>query len=117
MRSLHCFGFTAALYTAFLVLSGCASLGLAPASSFSDRLAYAVGTHTAVLTAATQSLEAGEIGTEDATRVLKVADESRKALDAARIASDAGDVSTAEGRLQLATALLTELQTYLRSHP
>ncbi len=100
-----------------LVLSACASFGLAPASSFSDRLAYSYGTHTAVLTAATDSLEAGEIGSEDAARVLKVADEARRALDAARIASNAGDVSTAEGRLQLATALLTELQTYLRTHP
>lgn len=98
-----------------LLLTGCATFGLAPASSFSDRLAYGYGTHTAVLTAATDSLEAGEIGTQDAQRVLTVADEARTALDAARVAAGAGDATTAEGRLQLATALLAELQTYLRA--
>lgn len=98
-----------------LLLAGCASLGLAPASSFSDRLAYSYGTHSAVLVSATQSLEAGEISSEDASRVLKVADEARTALDAARIANGAGDATTAEGRLQLATALLTNLQAYLRA--
>jgi hypothetical protein len=98
-----------------LALTACAQLGLAPASSFSDRLAYAYGTHTAVLTSATHSLEAGEISSEDATRVLKVADQARQALDAAKLALTAGDTSTAEGRLQLAVALLGELQTYLRA--
>lgn len=97
-----------------MLIAGCAQLGLAPAASLSDRIAYAYGTHTAVLQATTSSLEAGDIGSEDAARVLKVADESRKALDAARLAVGSGDISTAEGRLQLATALLTELQTYLR---
>lgn len=98
----------------WLLVAGCASLGLAPASSFSDRLAYSYGTHTAVLTAATASLEAGEISSEDATRVLKVADQARQTLDAARVAAGAGDIATAEGQLQLAASLLTELQTYLR---
>ncbi len=100
---------------ALLLLAGCAQLGLAPASSLSDRIAYAVGTHTAVLESTTAALEAGDIGVEDAQRVLKVADQSRQALDAARLALGAGDVSTAEGRLQLAVSLLSQLQTYLRS--
>lgn len=97
------------------LLTACASLGLAPASSFSDRLAYAYGTHSAVLVSATQSLDAGEIGSQDASRVLKVADEARTALDAAKLANGVGDTTTAEGRLQLATALLTNLQAYLRA--
>lgn len=101
--------------SALLLLVGCASLGLAPASSFGDRLAYSYGTHTAVLVAATQSLEAGELDSADASRVLKVADEARTALDAAKLAHGVGDASTAEGRLQLATALLTNLQAYLRA--
>lgn len=104
-----------AIIPLLLILTACASLGLAPASSFSDRLAYGYGTHTAVLATATQSLELGEISSEDASRVLKVADEARTALDAAKLASGAGDVTTAEGRLQLATALLTNLQAYLRA--
>lgn len=98
-----------------LILTACASLGLAPALSFSDRLAYSYATHTAVLISTTQSLEAGEIASVDASRVLKVADEARTALDGAKIAAGAGDVTTAEGRLQLATSLLTNLQAYLRA--
>lgn len=99
-----------------VLLVACGTLGLPQASSFNQRLAYAYGTHTAVQASAASSLDAKEISSEDAQRVLTVADESRKGLDAARIAFNAGDASTAEGRLQLATALLTELQTYLRKH-
>lgn len=97
-----------------LLLVGCAQFGLAPPASLTDRLAYAYGTHTAVLQATTAALEVRDIGVEDAQRVLTIADQARDALDAACLAIDVGDVSTAEGRLQLATAILTELQSYLR---
>lgn len=97
-----------------LILAACANLGLAPASSFDERLAYAVSQNAAVRKAAAVSLENGELALEDAQRVLKITDEVRTALDAARLASNAGDTSTAEGRLQLATAILIEIQNYLR---
>lgn len=97
-----------------LLLAACAQLGLAPASTLTERLAYAYGTHTAVLQATTSSLDAGDIKSEDAERILKIADQSRQALDAAKLAIGAGDTQTAEGRLQLATAILIELQAYLR---
>lgn len=97
------------------LLTACTSLGLAPASSFEERLAYAVSQNAAVRNAAAVSLERQEIALEDAQRVLKITDEVRTALDAARLASGVGDVSTAEGRLQLATAILIELQNYLRN--
>jgi hypothetical protein len=100
---------------ALLLLTGCAQLGLAPASSFEERLAYAVSQNAAVRQTAAVSLENGEIALEDAQRVLKLTDEVRTALDAARLAVGAGDVSTAEGRLQLATSILVNLQAYLRS--
>jgi hypothetical protein len=98
-------------------MSGCTTPGLTQASSFSQKAAYTLGMHTAVLDSTTQALELGDITSEDATRVLKVADEARRGIDAALLASSVGDVSTAEGRLQLATSLLTELQTYLRRQP
>lgn len=97
------------------LLTACASLGLAPASSFEERLAYAVSQNAAVRNAAAASLERQEIALEDAQRVLKITDEVRTSLDAAKAAVGAGDVSTAEGRLQLATAILVELQNFLRS--
>lgn len=98
-----------------LILTACGSLGLAPASSFEERLAYAVSQNAAVRKTAAVSLERKEIALEDAQRVLKITDEIRTALDAARLAAGAGDVSTAEGRLQLATSILINVQAYLRS--
>lgn len=100
---------------ALLLLTACAQLGLAPASSFEERLAYAVSQNAAVRQTAAVSLENGEIALEDAQNVLKLTDQVRTALDAARVAAGAGDPSTAEGRLQLATSILVNLQAYLRS--
>jgi hypothetical protein len=104
-----------ALLPLLFILTACASLGLAPASSFEERLAYAVSQNAAVRETAAVSLERNEIALEDARRVLKITDEVRTALDAARLAAGAGDVSTAEGRLQLATSILINLQAYLRT--
>jgi hypothetical protein len=104
-----------AIIPLLLILTACASLGLAPASSFEERLAYAVSQNAAVRDTAAVSLENNELSLEDARRVLKITDEVRTALEAARLASGAGDVSTAEGRLQLATSILVNLQAYLRS--
>lgn len=79
------------------ILVGCSSLGLAPASNFIDRLAYSYGTHTAVLTSATQSLEAGELDSAYASRVLKIADEARTALDVGSLPMAWGGVTTVKG--------------------
>lgn len=104
-----------AILPLLLIVAACSSLGLAPASTFDERLAYAVSQNAAVRNAAAVSLERNELALEDAQRVLKITDEVRTALDAARLAAGAGDVSTAEGRLQLATSILVNIQTYLRS--
>ena len=104
-----------AIVPLLLILTACASIGLAPASSFEERLAYAVSQNAAVRNTAAVSLERNELSVEDAQRVLKITDEVRTALDAARLAAGAGDTSTAEGRLQLATSILVNLQAFLRS--
>jgi hypothetical protein len=98
-----------------LLLVGCASLGLAPAQTFDQKLAYAYGTHSAVQQGATQALADKTLSSTDAMQVLKLADESRALLDAARAAAKVGDPTTANGKLVLATSILTQLQTYLRS--
>lgn len=95
------------------LLASCAQLGLAPAQSFDQKLAYAYGTHTAVLQAATSALTAKVITVDDAKQVATLADQSRALLDAARIA---GDPTEASNKLLLATAILTQLQAYLQSH-
>ncbi len=100
---------------ACLLLAGCTALGLAPAQSLDDRLAYAYATHTAVLDAAATAVNAGELSSADGEWVLVLADESRLILDAVRSAAEDGDVSTAEGRLALASNILLQLQDYLRT--
>lgn len=103
------------LIVALLMLCACSSLGLQPAESFDQRLAYAYGTNTAVRTAAANAATVGTITKADAQFVLKQTDEARTLLDAARVAVNLGDPSTAEGRLQLAVGILTQLQTYLNA--
>jgi hypothetical protein len=98
-----------------LILVACAQLGLEPAQTFDERLAYAVAQNAAVRQAAANSLNAKEIEVTDAQFVLKTTDEARTLLDAASAASGAGDVSTAEGRLSLAANVLVQVQNYLRS--
>lgn len=100
---------------ALLLLAACAQLGLQQPTTLEQRLAYAYGQHTAVLTAAANSLQSGSISTDDAMAVLRLADESRTLLDASKLALTGGDVSTAEGRLLLATNILQQLLDYLNA--
>lgn len=97
------------------VLAACASVGLAPAQTFDERVAYAVANNAAVRQAAANALDAGDIQLQDAQYVLKTTDETRTFLDAAKAASGSGDISTAEGRLSVAVNVLSQLQTYLRA--
>ena len=101
---------------ALIVLAGlaaCGTLFVAP-QSFSERLAAGYLAHTAVLTATTNALNAGDISSADAEHVQKIATEARTVLDAAKLANSAGDVQTAQGRLSMAVAIIGSLQTYLR---
>jgi hypothetical protein len=98
-------------------LTACASLGVAPARSLSDRLAYGYSTLSAVQFAAANATNAGELSKSDAEAVLKLADQSRVLLDGAKSLL-ATDPKGAETSLVLAVAVLTEIQAYLRSrHP
>lgn len=97
------------------ILFGCASLGLAPAKSFEQKVAYAYGVHTAVLQSAANAVNHKDITPEEGRQVLTLADESRVLLDASRQAFHIGDIDTANGKLMLATSILSQLQAYLRS--
>lgn len=99
---------------AVFFLHACASLGLAPAQSFDQKLAYAYGTHTAVLQTAGAAVQAGTLSKTDGQTVLNLADESRTLLDSARSLSTT-DTTAAGNKLALAVAVLTQLQTYLNS--
>ena len=98
-----------------LSVAGCASLGMAPAKSFEQKVAYSYGIHTAVLQSAANAVNNQDISLEEGKQVLNLADESRALLDASRQAFHIGDIDTANGKLMLATSILSQLQTYLRS--
>ena len=97
-----------------LLLAGCASMGLEQPKSFSDRLAYAEGTNTALLEAATSSLDAKTISSKDMEHVIDIHAQAKALLASARLLKGT-DITTAEGQLLAATKLLTDLQMYLRA--
>lgn len=111
MKSLR----TTFLALALCLLTACAQMGLTQASSFDQQLAYGYSTVAAVRTSAANALTAGTITVPDAQKALATTDTARIALDAAGEANGHGDVSTATGKLAMATALLTQLQQYLKS--
>lgn len=103
-----------AAYAALLtVLVACAPLGLITPKSFSERLAYGYSQTTALRNVAANALNSGSMASEDGQYVLEVTDRTRTLLDAAKVTAEAGDPSTAEGRLTLAIGVLQQLSAYL----
>lgn len=107
MKLLH------VLWIALVLLAGCAQMGLAPAKSFDDRLAYAYAVNTSLREASTSALNAKQITSDDMEHVMAVNDQARSILDAAR-SMKVTDLHTAEARLVLATSLLAQLQQFLK---
>ena len=105
------------LSTLFLILlAGCSSLGLEPAQTLNQKIAYAYGTHMAVLQAATAAVNTGSLKSGDAQQVLQMADQAKLFLDGATSLAAAGDPNGATNKLALATGALTALQQYLNTH-
>lgn len=98
---------------AVVLLVACAQVGLAPAQSFDERLAYGYSTVTSVRTSAAAALNTGAISVTDAEHALTVTDQARAGLDAAKVSNGVGDTSTATGKLAAATSVLVEVQQYL----
>lgn len=98
-----------------VMVSGCTAVGVQQPKTFNERLAYALAQNTALREAATVSLQAGQLSADDAEYVLELTDRSRTLIDTAQFAYDGGDLTTAEGRLQLVLGVLTQVQTYLNS--
>jgi hypothetical protein len=103
----------AALTFLCCLFSACGTLGITPPQSLDQKLAYTTGQITAVRGAAADALAAQTITADDAEKVLKMTDESKALVDAARVAMVAGDTQAAEGRLVLATNVLTALRAFL----
>src|SRR6266852_6028243 len=95
-----------------LLLGSCSSVGLAPAQSFDQKLAYAEQVDTSVLTASTASLRAGQISSADQQQVITMADQAKALIDSAKLL-EATDPIQANAKLALASAVLTQIQSYL----
>lgn len=102
------------LFLTLILLASCAQLGLAPAQSFDQKLAYAEQVDTAVLTASTAALRAEQISSDDHAKVIAMADQAKGLIDSAKLLSTT-DPTGANAKLALATSVLTQLQQYLNS--
>lgn len=100
---------------AITILQACSSLGLAQPKSFRDSYAYALGQTTALRTTASQALDARLITVADAEYVLKTTDQSRLYLEQSKQIYEAGQSLEGKRQLELATAVLLQLQTYLNA--
>lgn len=98
---------------AFLLLVGCASLGLVTPETFNEKAAFTREAVNGVIGATTTALDAQAIHSSDAEWVRNTAQRTLVLLVSAETAYGAGDPATAEGRLKLAQGVLKELQKYL----
>jgi hypothetical protein len=98
-----------------ILLTACASMGLVTPQSFDERLSVAYEQHTAALQSIATAVNLKDLNGKDGQAVLAIADNARLLLDSAKLATASGDVNSAEGRLLLATNVLRELSTFLRS--
>lgn len=103
------------LALALLAMAGCSYFGVPKPETLKERLVYAHSTVNAVVATTTNALNAGALHSSDGEQVRKLAGEARTVLQAAEVALGAGDIETAEGRLNLARGILAQLQSYLAS--
>jgi len=99
--------------TAVSFVPGCAQLGLAPAQSLEQQVAYGYTTLASVRSTTADLLTAKVIKVEDAKMVQGMADQARAALDIARSSIAAGIPKDAQSALSLANNVLGQIQTYL----
>jgi hypothetical protein len=96
------------------LLAACSTFGLEEPQSIGDRIAYANTNLTAVYSSVPGLVERGRITKEEGRKVIAQADVIRDALDSAQSALGAGDTETAVGKLQVAQALLSSVEVYLK---
>lgn len=98
------------------LLTGCSSFGFAPAQTTDQRIAYAYAGVTGVLNTIAQATDQGALTSQKASQANQLALQVRGTLDAARVASSAGDANTALQDLNMATAALAAVQQYLTAN-
>jgi hypothetical protein len=99
---------------ALALLTACAALGVESPQTFNEKLAVAVATNAEVRNTATTLLLTGKITAADAANIQAQADVAREGLNVARSLS-ATDFTSAGSRLEVTSAALRAIQTYLLS--
>lgn len=106
-------------------LAGCAALGLQSAETFNQKLAYSYGQVTAARKGALSVINAScptpetytsvacKEAAADGKHIQSMADEARQGLDLAKTYAANGNLQQANIQLQLESAALTALSTYL----
>jgi hypothetical protein len=95
-----------------LLLGGCASLGLAPATTLDQKIEYGYAGVTAVLQSIPGAIQSGTLSSATATKANTMALQVKTLLDSAR-AAETSNSTGALNDLNLATAALTAVQAYL----
>ncbi len=98
----------------FALLTACAQIGINPAQSLDQRLAYAYGANAAVLSTTADLVKSGAITKAEGKQVLIISDNARQVLDLARASEQVTDNATAESKLSMAMGILQSIQTYLK---
>ena len=104
------------LLLAFLMaitLGACATI--TKPESVKQQIAYGYANLAAARDSTTSLLERKAISVDQAKDFQRQFDSVRAALDAASVASGAGDISKAEDQLRLAVSLLTAVEAQLRA--
>lgn len=102
----------AAVAVVLAAIPGCTTLE-AP-KTFNERLAYGYVSVAAARNTTVGLLERKRISKPEAAQIQELANQSRAALDLARATYSSGDISTAQGQLDLAISVLGRLEAYLQ---
>lgn len=99
-------------WSVLLALVGCAQLGLAPATTLDQNLAYAYAGVTTALNTIATATAAGQLSSAKATQANTMVLAVKSTLDLAR-ADETSNATSAQNDLTLATQALTAVQTFL----
>lgn len=92
-----------------IMISACAVMP----QSFDQQLAAANIAFTGAVRASTTALQTQVISLKEAQELRVLMEQAKTILDSSKVIADAGDTSSAEAKLLLATGIISEIQTYL----
>lgn len=114
MRNVHSFAAVSTAYVLFLMIAGCAALGVPPADTFNKKAAAAVTTVNAASQSVLTLLQARKITPDESDAYTLRTEQAQQAIDAARSIYST-DPNGANDALAKVITALTILQTELEA--